>query len=248
MRKIKLLSINLFMMIFVSAVFFSSCNYTKNTSTAKSFSKKHYNRGFVKIRNNSSEKSQESVRYAENISKKEVIANIEHIAETKEISASTEFNHELNSNYVTEFVINNLASTKENILAEKSKATTVAEIKKADKALEKLNKVESMIVKRAPKIAERAEFASASAIPPSSRSAAERKGLSALVLGAVGLFFGFLAVNIAAVILGKKAMNMSTAGTQAYEQGRIGRILGWVGIAIAIFFFLLLILLVASAI
>lgn len=236
------------MMIFVSAVFFSSCNYTKNTSTAKSFSKKHYNRGFVKIRNNSSEKSQESVRYAENISKKEVIANLEHVAETKEISASTEFNHEISSNYVTEFVINNFASAKEKIVAEKSMATNASEIKKADKALNKMDKIEAMILKRAPRIAEKADMASAAAIvPPANRDAAGKRGLASLILGAVGLFFGFLAVNIAAIILGNKAMRDSSSGSDAYRFGRIGKILGWVGVALAIFAFLLIILILAAA-
>jgi hypothetical protein len=245
MKKIKQFPLSILMLILGVTISLSSCNYTKNTSTAKSFNKKHYNRGFVKIKNNTADKTSENVAYAENISKKEVISNIEHVAQTKDLSASTEVQSEVSGSYVAEFVINNFASAKEELIAEKAAATNAKDAKKADKALNRIEKLESMIVKHAPRIAEKAEMASAASEHSGGKDGAYRRGLASLILGAVGLFFGFLALNIAAIALGNRAMSLSDPNSQAHRFGRIGKILGWVGVALAIFALLMVILLFA---
>jgi hypothetical protein len=244
MKQIKRFSISFLMMILGASVIFTSCNYTKNTSTAKSFNKKHYNRGIVKIKNNTVERNNETVAYND-ISKKEVIANIEHVAQTKELAASTEANAEVSKTYVAEFVINNFASAKEGIIAEREAATTAKEIKQADKALKKFERLEAMVAKHAPRIAERADMASAAAIPSGDNDPGYGRGLASLIIGALGLFFGFLVLNIVAIALGNRAMSLSDPTSQGHRFGRIGKILGWVGVGLAILALLLLILILA---
>ena len=231
----------MFTLLLISMIALQSCS-----SNFSAFSKRQYNTGFAKYKK--SDKKENSANVSIAASKDEVINEANTLAETKDYVATTEevvTETKMDADFVKQLVVENFASTKTALLEEKANATTEKELKKADKAIAKLEKVESMLNKYAPKIAENAAIAS-NPLAPAGRDEAERKGLSALILGAVGLFFGFLALNIAAVILGKKAMNLSSSGSTAYTHGRIGRILGWVGIGLSILVFLIILLSVAA--
>jgi hypothetical protein len=231
----------LFTILLVSLMALQSCS--SNFST---FSKRQYNTGFAKYKK--SDKKDHTETLSKKESKEAIVEETVALAETKDYVASTEAIVEetnIDANYVKQLVIDNFASTKTALLEEKANAKTEKEVKEAEKALAKMQKIENMLNKYAPKIAEKAAIASNPPAPGKSR--AEKMGLAALIMGAAGLFFGFLAVNIAAVIVGKRAMEQSSYGSSAYTQGKIGRILGWVGIGLFLLFFLIFLLVVLAA-
>lgn len=221
--------IQLFVLIFSVSVL-ASCSFTNKTGSASNFNKKHYNRGFVKKKKQSKEKT----TVLHKIEKEAAIFN-----DTKEMQTTTEKNVVENKADVFEHLQKDIESKKEEMLVLKENASSKKEEKKYEKAYNKLERVEKMIRKFEPKFLAKS---TAYDYDDDDYSRGEKKGIASLVLGAVGFFFGFLILNIAAVVLGSKAMKESDSNSDGYLYGRIGRILGFVGIGLLLFALLLIIL------
>lgn len=66
--------------------------------------------------------------------------------------------------------------------------------------------------------------------PSSGRTKVQKQVLTSLILGGIGLFFGYIGIPIAATILGHKGVKASAENSEEYRRAKIGRTLGIIGI------------------
>ena len=224
-------TISFFALVLIASFSLWSCGYTTNTSGSKQFAKKHYNRGIVKTK--SSKKSNSTIAKLDLKETKILVeqAAKQEAAASTYTAATTEVKTEdLKTSNVMETVYAQTESFKSDFTEMKENASTEKEIKKANRGLKQVDRMERLMQRVAPKIAAKANAAAPNAIAP---PASDGMGIASLVLGILSItIFGIL-TGIAAIILGNRSGS---------NLGTIGMILGWISVALTILAILLIIL------
>lgn len=229
----------------------SSCSYTKNTGSARNFSKKHYNHGIVKHKSNKDKSSADLAQSTENekLSKKEkkeeAIVQLEQFIASKDLTAS-ESVAPVQSENVVDKVKGLFTEAKNQLTDQKAEATTDKEENKIDKKIKRMEKFETMLSKMSLKMEEKlSQNPDASpAAAPGASPAANSRGLLGLlggIFGITGFVFAFLPLIsylglllcIAAIVLGAIGMKDNK------PWGLTGIILGSLGFLMFFLFFAL---------
>lgn len=246
--KRNLLKIQSILMIIAIALTMNSCSYTKNTGSSKMFSKKHYNKGFVKHK---SKKDNKTVVLAEaevetTLTKKEQKAQAKEqiiaYIESEGLTASNDDAPVVESKEgMLAKMQDGFATGKENLLEQKETATE-KESKKLDKKIRRVEKFEGMLAKMSERMSEKLT-PNPDAAPP-----AADKGLLGLlggIFGIVGVTFAFLPyVGFFALGLCLAAIILGALGLQGDRRGWAitGIVLGALGF---LFFFMALLFIFA---
>ena len=212
------------LLIMAIALSLNSCSYTKNTGSASSFGKKHYNRGMVKHKSPKQDNTPiltqtvEVEKLSKKEKKEEVKAQIEQYIVSKDLTASgSDAPEEYSKENMIEKIKGNFTESKNLLTAKKEAATSAKEEKKIDKKIQRMERFENMLAKMSLKMESKL-----TPDPDASPAAADKGllGLLAGIFGIVGLTFAFLPIIgylglllcLSAIILGAVSLNGSNKG------------------------------------
>ncbi|MFT4969410.1 MAG: hypothetical protein ACI9O4_001157 [Chitinophagales bacterium] len=203
------------LLIMAIALSLNSCSYTKNTGSASSFGKKHYNRGMVKHKSPKQDNTPiltqtvEVEKLSKKEKKEEVKAQIEQYIVSKDLTASgSDAPVEYSKENMIEKIKGNFTEAKTQLTSMKEETTSSKEQAKLDKKIKRMEKFETMLAKMSLKMEDKlTPDPDAINAPPSGRGL---MGLLAGIFGIVGFAFAFapilgylgILLCISAIVLG----------------------------------------------